>query len=109
MKASAGKVMVVSAMVLVLGMAAASNATAASKNNSASTNGAIWGGDNSTRQSGPATAQGHQVEQSTREHGCFTGTASESARCIARGLAKKVVSLVEGATWGGSGGWQPPR
>jgi|SRR5262245_9837399 len=111
MKATAGKVMVVSAMVLVLGLAAASSAGAASKSNTTtSTNGAIWTSNTSSHQSAPAKVnQGHgQIEQS-REQGCFAGTASANARCIARSLANKVVNLLDTAIWGGGGFGPPPR
>jgi hypothetical protein len=109
MKATAGKVMVVSAVVLVLGLAAASSATAASKNNTTSTEGAVWGTNNSTHPAPATSQQGHQVEQSNREHGCFAGSASDNARCIARAFANKVVSLVDTAIWGGGGFGPPPK
>ena len=103
-----GKVLLMSALMLVVAVAA-SNASAAPKShNSATTNGLVWGGGNGLIWSGgngaAATANhGHQQEQATHEQGCFSGTASDKARCLARSAATKVIGFVEGLIWGGSG------
>ena len=103
---SAGKVLVVSALVLLVGLAT-SNASAGSKSNSASSDGIIWsGGGNGLVWSGGNSAQqpanhGQQHEQAAKTQGCFSGTASENARCMARSAANKVIGLVEGLIWGG--------
>ena len=104
---AAGKVMLVVAMVLALGMVAASDLSAAQKNQAPSTSGAVWTNDGSSSIQQPAN-HGKQHEQTSLEKGCFSGTASDNARCIARALANKVTSLIEGTTWGGSFG-PPPR
>ena len=112
---AAGKVMVVTAMVLALGMVAASDLSAASKNQAPSTNGATWGSNGATwggNGGGGWLSQGvnhgKQHEQATKERGCFAGTASENARCIAKAVADKVGSMFETAIWGGGFG-PPPR
>ena len=102
---SAGKVLVVSALVLLVGLAA-SNASAGSKSNSASSDGIVWGGGNGLVWSGGNSAQqpanrGQQHEQAAKTQGCFAGTASENAGCITRAAANKVIGLVEGLVWGG--------
>ena len=112
---AAGKVMVVSAMVLALGMVAASDLSAASKNQAPSTDGAIWSSDGAIWGNGNGGGllsqpvnRGQQHQQASKDQGCFAGTASAHARCIAHSLANKVIGLVEGAIWGGSFG-PPPR
>ena len=107
---AAGKVMVVVVMVLALGMVAASDLSAASKNQAPSTSGAVWGGNGFG--GGPLSQpvnHGQQHQQATKEQGCFAGTASENARCIAHEFGKKLASLVEGAIWGGGFTPPPPR
>ncbi len=112
---TAGKVMVVVAMVLALGMVAASDLSAASRSNKTapSTDGAVWGGGGSGYGGGGLLTQpvhrGQQHELSTQDRGCFSGTASENARCIARGLVTKMGNLLDGAIWGGGFTPPPPR
>jgi len=99
---AAGKVMVVSALVLVLGLAASNVSAAPKSNNSASTDGAIWSANGAvwTANGSQPVNHGNQQEQATRDHGCFSGTMSENARCVAHGLAAKLGNLLDGAIWG---------
>lgn len=100
---AAGKVMVVSAMVLALGMMATSDLSAASRSDKTAptSDGAIWGSGGGGLLTQPVNrGQQHELSTQNQNHGCFSGAVSENARCVAKGLVTKLGNLLDGAIWG---------